>query len=436
MSDFVNSVLDVKDTPLDWLTAVREQGRSAWRSFSMPNRKTENWKYTNLSVLEKQTFEFSAPEHHDVSGLQADVDPLASLDAMRIVFVDGRYSSVLSDVESIDGLSVCCFEAADENQKQKIAALINSSIDYQTHGFASLNTCLLQDGVFIALAPKTRIQRPLHIVWLNRENPSSVASQSRVLVDIGACAELTLIEHFLGAPNEQTVFTNAVSEFFVGDSASMTHYRLHEEHDSGLHIGSVHSTLAKDARLDSFYLALGAELQRLDVVVNYTAPGAESTINGVYLPNKKQHVDIHTTVEHRVPHCQTSECFRGIIGDEARAVFNGRIHIHKDAQKTEAFLSNKNLLTSNKAEVDTKPELEIYADDVRCAHGATVAQLDDLSLHYLTTRGISEHEAKRMLSYGFINELISGLKHPAISEYCLALITDAFFIQRPGSTER
>jgi len=188
--------------------------------------------------------------------------------------------------------------------------------------------------------------------------------------------------------------------------------------------------LHEDSTLNSFQLALGSQLKRIDVVVHHRGKGAHCELNGVYLPCKKQHVDFHTTIEHAVPHCTTNEVFRGIISDSAKAVFNGRIHIHKDAQKTLAQLSNKNLLTSNKAEVDTKPELEIYADDVQCAHGATVAQLDSTAMHYLMTRGVSAEEARVMLSFGFINELINGVDHSAIADYVRPNLTQ-FFAQDP-----
>jgi Fe-S cluster assembly protein SufD len=189
-----------------------------------------------------------------------------------------------------------------------------------------------------------------------------------------------------------------------------------------MHIGGVHARLDRDSLLDSFHLALGSELKRIDLAVEYTGPGAHCDLNGIYLLRGSEHVDYHSTIEHAVPHCTTDEVFRGIIGDEARAVFNGRIHIHPDAQKTRAELSNKNLLTSASAEINTKPELEIYADDVQCAHGATVAQLDEGMLHYLRTRGVGRDEAEVMLSYGFINELVEALDNEALKDFLHPLL--------------
>jgi Fe-S cluster assembly protein SufD len=188
----------------------------------------------------------------------------------------------------------------------------------------------------------------------------------------------------------------------------------------------VHARLDRDATLESFHLAFGSVLKRLDLVVNHAGPGAYVSLNGVYLPRAEEHIDYHTCIEHAVPHCNSDEVFRGIIADKATAVFNGRIHIHPDAQKTRAELSNRNLLTSTEAQVNSKPELEIYADDVQCAHGATVAQLDELAMHYLRTRGVSRDEAEVMLSFGFINELIEGLALKSLRDYLRPLLASRF----------
>ena len=234
----------------------------------------------------------------------------------------------------------------------------------------------------------------------------------------------TLVEHFCGS--SPASFTNGITELVLGAGARLAHHRLHLEEGGAMHIGGVHARLERDSLLNSFHLALGSELKRLDVVVEHAGPGAHCDLNGIYLLRGSEHVDYHTCIEHAVPHCTTDEVFRGIVGDEASAVFNGRIHIHPDAQKTRAELSNKNLLTSTSAEVNTKPELEIYADDVQCAHGATVARLDEGMLHYLRTRGVDRDEAEVILSYGFINELVDGLALEALQDYLRPLLARRF----------
>jgi Fe-S cluster assembly protein SufD len=270
------------------------------------------------------------------------------------------------------------------------------------------------------------IHEPVEIIWLLRAAEQPLATTQRLLVLAGENSLATVVEHFMTLEGAQPSFTNGLTELKLEAGAKLSHYRLHEESGEALHIGGVHAALARDAQLDSFHLAFGSRLKRLDLVINHRGPGAHCNLNGVYLPRGEEHIDYHTTIEHAVPHCSTDEVFRGIVADSASAVFNGRIHIHPDAQKTRAELSNKNLLTSNEAEVNTKPELEIYADDVQCAHGATVAQLDALSLHYLRTRGVSRAEAEVMLSFGFINELIDAIALEPLRAYLRPLLASRF----------
>jgi Fe-S cluster assembly protein SufD len=203
----------------------------------------------------------------------------------------------------------------------------------------------------------------------------------------------------------------------VGDNAQLQHYRLNLEEENAQHIGAVHADLNRNARLRGFTLAMGSRLKRIDYQLNHRGQGADLDLQGIYLPRNKQMVDYHTNVQHWVPHCTSNEVFRGIIADSAQAIFNGRIYIHPQAQKTLAELSNKNLLTSNKAEINTKPELEIYADDVKCAHGATVSQLNATALYYLQSRGVSRAEAEVMMSFGFINELLEQIPEPVVHDY-------------------
>src|SRR5690606_13001706 len=219
---------------------------------------------------------------------------------------------------------------------------------------------------------------------------------------------------------------NSLSELVVGDNAELHHYRLNLEEENLLHLGGVHVNLLRNARLRGFALAQGSRLKRIDYQVNHRGPGADLNLQGIYLPRNNQMVDYHTNVQHCVPYCTTNEIFRGIIGDTAHAVFNGRIHIHPDAQKPLAELSNRNLLTSDKAEVDTKPELEIYADDVKCAHGATISQLDMTAMYYLQSRGLSATQARTMLSMGFINELLQELPQEAVRDYLQQHLQDYF----------
>jgi Fe-S cluster assembly protein SufD len=272
----------------------------------------------------------------------------------------------------------------------------------------------------------TSLQKPVYIVHISTPGVVPAIANHRLLIVLEESARAEVIEHFVSTDAAQNSFVNSLCEIVVGDNAALQHYRLNLEEENLLHLGGVHVDLFRDARLRAFTLAQGSRLKRIDYQVNHRGQGADLNLQGVYLPRNSQMVDYHTNIEHCVPRCTTSEVFRGIIADSARAVFNGRIHIHPDAQKTLAELSNKNLLTSVKAEVDTKPELEIYADDVKCAHGATVSQLNATALYYLQSRGVSRQEAEVMMSFGFINELLQEIVEPAVQDYLLPRLARLF----------
>lgn len=433
MSDFIQQAVSTPPTEsASWLRDFQQRGRALWQHQSLPTRKTEAWKYTNLRQLEQGNY-FSAvmPEpanDADPEGdLRADFLISGLTPCATLVFVNGYFNAGLSAVGNLPaGVTLVRFADASREEAAHIADCLGGVVDSEQHIFASLNDSHLADGVFVRVEKNTRLERPIQLVWTGTRQKEAFAVSQRLLVVLEAGSEATVIEQFVSNSDSQNTFTNGISELYVRANARLRHYRLHLEQEDALHIGGVHVSLERDSQLDSFHLALGSTLKRVDIVVNHRGEGAHCSLNGVYLPRNQQHVDYHTCVEHAVPHCTTNEVFRGIIGDSARAVFNGRIHIHRDAQKTVAQLSNKNLLTSDKAEVDSKPELEIYADDVKCAHGATIAQLDEQSLHYLRTRGVSVDEARIMLSFGFINELINDIKDPPIADYLRPLLSGLF----------
>jgi len=430
MSDFITEALRLAPSEApDWLSEQRQRGWSSWKSSKMPTRKTEDWKYTRLKALEQGAYlgraERQKPSSPTLTTLREQLQ-VPGLDARMLVFVNGFYSPELSNTESTDGMDVVHFSEADETQVDTIRTHLGTVADSDKYMFAALSDSWLDDGVFVHVKSDSKVITPLHIVWLTVPQQEAFSLSQRLLVVMEPGSEATVVEHFASDGSQQNSFTNGVTELVLDANASLCHYRLHLEEEHALHIGGVHARLERDARLNSFHLGLGSTLKRLDVAVRHEGEGAHCDLNGIYLPQHHQHIDYHTCIEHIRPHCTSREAFRGIISDNARAVFNGRIHIHPDAQKTAAELSNKNLLTSDKAEVDTKPELEIYADDVKCAHGATVAQLDEYALYYLRSRGIARDDAQVMLSTGFINELINNLQHAPLGEYLKPLLGRLF----------
>lgn len=403
----------------EWLREHRENGRTRWQSSAQPTRKTETWKYTSLEALNRQFAPATSP-----GSVSKDASTLPDFGGNRLVLTDGFLRPELSNLDLPAGVSLLPFSQADEHQAGLIKRHLGSVVRNDKHLFANLNDALLGEGLFLHIGANIDMAAPLHILHITGDHEPAFSVNQRLLVLVEDNARGVLIEHFSGS--SPAAFTNGITEMILGCGARVSHHRLHLEEGGSMHIGGVHTWLDRDSRLESFHLAFGSELKRIDAVVEHAGAGAHCDLNGIYLLRGREHVDYHTCIEHAVPHCTSDEVFRGIVGDEASAVFNGRIHIHPNAQKTRAELSNKNLLTSTNAEVNTKPELEIYADDVQCAHGATVARLDEGMLHYLRTRGIDRDEAEVMLSYGFINELVDDLQIEALKNFLRPLLAERF----------
>ncbi|UZJ45119.1 Fe-S cluster assembly protein SufD [Marinimicrobium sp. C6131] len=413
MSDFQQQALQLagqQDSP-DWLSEVRNSGARQWLKAPWPNRKTEQWKYTPLAPLQKTEFAqwaaTSSQWHEQIEWLE--------LDATRLVFVNGVF-----DAEASDGLpaEVVRFGDASAAQQAVIGQHLGRIVDSEHHLFAALsNAWASEDGVLVHVPKDTKLAKPLYVVHVSTPSSAPATANQRLLVVLETGAQASVIEHFASTEAEQNGFVNSLTEIEVGENAFLHHYRINLEEENLLHVGGVHANLQRSSQLRGFTVAQGSKLKRIDYQINHCGEGAHLDLQGVYVPRNKQLIDYHTNVQHKVPHCTSNEVFRGIISDSAHAVFNGRIHIHPDAQKTLAELSNKNLLTSSRAEVDTKPELEIYADDVKCAHGATVSQLNKTALYYMQARGISREEAQVMLSFGFINELLQDVVEPAVRNY-------------------
>lgn len=398
MADFMQRALAEASSvaPL-WLRDIQARGRDAWKDTRLPTRKTEAWKYTSLQALQQT---FTVPGRNAAKADVSDIN-LPQTGGPTLVFTDGMYRAELSSTTLPDGLSLVRFADADAAQAEQISATLGSALLPGRHVFAPLNDATLADGVFLQVEPNAVVTEPVHIAWLTTGQHDAISITQRLLVCLGANSQATLVETFANTATGGTAFTNGITELLLDQGARLGHYRLHLEQGDTVHIGGVHARLGASSELNGFHLALGSALKRIDLVVDHQGPGAHCDLDGIYLPRGTETVDYHTCIEHSVAHCTSRERFRGIIADEATAVFNGRIHIHPDAQKTRAELSNKNLLTSNKAEINTKPELEIYAEEVTASHGATIGQLEDSALFYLRSRGLPVEQAMALLKFGF-----------------------------------
>jgi len=421
-----------RNTRTPWLSGFRLDAMKQFQTQSWPTRKTESWKYTSLVALSDENYHGTLSEQEPASlgALSTESLSIKSLDGSLLVFVDGVYSDSLSKLSSGSAGLICQkFSEADEATQIQIKKVLGQVANSEEHLFANHNDVMLQDGIFLKVEKNTKVDEVLQIVHCSTRQSAPCLTAARLAIVIEEGSELTVVEHFCSTNETQNGFVNSITECVVGENAQLNYYRIHLEDESALHVGGMHVNLLANSRFNGFLMGFGSLLKRIDVVVNHLGPGANCKLDGIYLPKNKQRIDYHTDIQHRAAHCTTSEVFRGIVGDEAKATFNGRIYIHPDAQQTLAELSNKNLLLSNKAEVNSKPELVIYADDVKCAHGATVSQLDGEAIAYMLSRGIDRAQAELMISFGFINELIDSIELVPVRD-SLKRVIDAWFGQR------
>lgn len=400
----------------DWLARLREGAFARFEESGFPTTDAEDWKYTNVAPLARRAF-LPAPAGAAAKVEPAAVEPFVSEEARRsrLVFVGGVFNAELSSLEALPpGLVAEDFGAAlagarAEELREHLGGLAGEAGD----AFAALNTAFLGGGALVLVPAGLEVRAPLQLLFLTPEGAPDPASFPRVLVVAGRDSRFDLIETHasLGAAE---YFTNAVVEVFVGEGARVTHYKVQDEAEGAYHIASTRARVARAGAYDTMTVTLGARLSRHDIAVALDEPGAECRVDGLYLVGTGQHADTHSLIDHRQPNCTSRQNYKGILDGSGRAVFNGRVYVHEGAHQTDAEQSNKNLLLSPEARVDTKPQLEIYNDDVKCAHGATVGQLEEEELFYLLSRGLHRDLARNLLTYGFAEEIVEKIKHESI----------------------
>lgn len=393
----------------DTFHALRQTARDQFRALPFPTPRNEDWRFTNLAPMLQMPFEpaLSAPE------VDAARLPPTSPDAVRLTFVNGWFVPGLSTLAPLPtGVAVGNLANATLEQTLRLARI--AAADGQV--FTALNTALLRDGAFVLISDGVTFERPIEILYLVQAGSRKLAIVPRALIVAGKNSRATLIERYAALESTDTYFTNAVTEVSLGQGAVLDHYKVQQESLHAYHMASMQAVLAPAANFSTHYVALGGSLVRNEVRVRFDGPGGEATVNGLYLGAGKQHLDNHTVIDHAQPHCASHELYKGVLGDQAQGVFNGKILVRKDAQKTDAKQTNKVLLLSDGATINTKPQLEIFADDVKCTHGATIGQLDAEQLFYLQSRGIAAEQARRILTFAFANDIVSRIKITAIRD--------------------
>jgi len=399
-----------------WVRALRRSAIDHFSETGFPTTKNEEWKYTSVAPITR--IDFQPPGESEAEAVPGSLRswPPADLGPPRLVFVNGRYSPGLSMEGWLPrGIRFQPLARALEAGDERLSGHLARYASYGKQAFAALNTAYMNDGAFIEIEHGAVIETPVLLVYLTTAGGQPVATHPRNLVLAGRESQASLIEMYAGAA-DGVYFTNAVTEVAAEEGAIVEHYRIQEEAAEAFHVATVQFHQERSSSVLSHNVSFGGKLARYDVNSVLEGEGGECTLNGLYLAAGTQHVDNHTTLDHARPHCASREYYKGILDGKSTGVFNGKIIVRKDAQKTDAIQSNKNLLLAHEAAINTKPQLEIWADDVRCTHGATVGQLDDEALFYLRARGIRAEEARDLLTYAFAADVLGRMKNGAVRE--------------------
>lgn len=421
LSDFEAFETGLSRNGASWIDSVRHKAISHFAETGMPTarRGNERWKYTNIAPIARVAFEYplgGAP----VPVTQADLHRIAPWDDewTTLVFVDGRYSAALSrQAPRADGTQVVNLSNALDGRRGIVEEhLARYARVEDDDGFASLNTAFLHDGAFVRIPPDDSSESTVHLLFVTTKNGKPTVSYPRTLVLAGRSSRTTIIESYVTLSDEQ-YFTNAVAEIALEDGAAVDHYRVMIESENAFHIGTTRVHLGRDSTFTSLSFAHGARIGRNDLHVVLDAPGSECTLNGLYMTSGRSHLDNHISVTHTKPHGTSHQYYKGILTDKSRAVFSGVVLVERDAQKTYAVQRDMNLLLSDGAEVDTKPSLLIYADDVKCFHGAATGEMDEHALFYMLSRGLDREAAERMLIRAFAGDIVEKIKPESLRRY-------------------
>jgi Fe-S cluster assembly protein SufD len=403
----------------DALVELRRAALERFVAAGFPTQRQEDWKYTNLRRLEARSFAPATSAAVGVGGWIANA-------GTRIVLVNGHWMPALSTIEAqLPGMTLLTLKQWFEHEPAAVAAFIAQTSRAQPTALEDLNLAFFEDGVVLDLAAGAKPDQPIYIVHQWSEGSAQMMSNPRVVVRAGANSRCVVIEHFVGA-NAGECFTNAVCDIEVGAGASVDHYRIQQESLRSFHIGHVNVRQQQDSRYSSHDIALGASLARVNLSTTLQAPGAHVALDGLFAPLGTQHLDAHTAIDHAAPHTTSDENYRGIAGERGRGVFNGKVIVRPDAQKIDARQSSRNLLLTAGAEIDTKPELEIYANDVKCSHGATTGQLDAAALFYLRSRGLDEAAARALLIRAFAESILTSIGPAAVRSYLEQLLDERY----------
>ena len=408
---------------LSWLRELRQSGFARFSKTGFPTTRDEDWRFTNPAAIAQTHFRLVRNGHSLPS--KDELGPFRVPGAgCQAVFVDGRFAPHLSTIGKLPaGITVASLRAELASNPGAVEPYLGRYLDLQRDAFGALNTAFLEDGAFVHVAKGVVAEEPIALLFVSTAHDAPTVSYPRNLIVAEENSQLTLVEDYVSL-GESEALCNTVTELVAGDHSVVSHYMIEREHVRAYNVSTLRIQQGRSADVASHSVLIGGALVRNNVHPVLKGEGGECLINGLFIGNGRQHLDNYMLVEHASPHCASRQFYNGILGDRAHGVFHGRIIVHKDAQKTDAKQTNRNLLLSDTAQIDTKPQLEIYADDVKCTHGATIGQIEESALFYLRSRGIDEASARTLLLVAFASECLDRMKEGPVRTHVERLVHD------------
>ena len=395
--------------------SVRRAAFDRFATLGFPTTKNEDWHFTSVAPIAEHEFTLLTAKSGDVKRADLERFTFGATDWYTMVFVNGRFTPELSDIAKLpQGARIRDLVSA-WNKPTDSVDRVGQLTSYDNAAFTALNTAFMYDGAVIEIAKDTDVERPIHLLYVTDATAAKTMMHPRNLILVGRNARATLIESYVST-SDAMYLVNAVTEVSVAEGATLRHYKMQREGRRAFHVGTIEAHQARDSHYVSFSFATGAELSRTNIYATLDGEGCGATLNGLYMVDGEQTCDHQTQIIHAQPNCFSRELYKGVLDDRSHGVFNGKVYVHPIAQKTDGKQTNKTLLLSDTAHMDTKPQLEIFADDVKCTHGATVGQIDQTALFYLKSRGIDRALARRLLTYAFAADVLETIEVEAVRE--------------------
>lgn len=407
--EFARVGQDLPGATIPMIADYRRRAMARFHQTGFPTPRLENWKYTDVAAIARGAFRLATAEDRRLEEDALRGLRFGELPCHELVFVNGRFAPQLSNTDGLpDGTNARSLAEVLAGEPELFNDYVRCRQADEGPGFDALNSAFISDGLLLTLGPGTMLEKPIHLLFVSTQGDAALVSHPRVIIEAAGASRATVLESYRNV-SECASFTNAVTEIRAGAGSVLEHYQILDEGAGAYHIGRLAINQCAGSHVTSHAIAFGGALSRSDIHVTLDGQGAEVTLNGLYLVEGREHVDFHTRIDHAKPSTRSRELYKGVLNGAGRGVFNGKVVVHKGAQKADAALSNKNLLLSKHAEANTKPELEIYADDVACSHAATVSQLDEHEIFYLRSRGIDKQVALGLLTYAFADDVIARI---------------------------